>query len=71
VVTSDRSGYVVGPSLEFRIVSPFSIGFEALYKPLHYQDGAVFQNGEVIGFAPNTVLTWQFPVLGKHGKHGT
>jgi hypothetical protein len=40
---------------------------EALYKPLHYRAATVVsQEGAVLGFAPATVVTWQFPVLARY-----
>jgi hypothetical protein len=39
---------------------------EALYKPLRFKAPVSFQDGVVIGFAPATTVTWQFPVLAKY-----
>ncbi len=66
IVESDSGGYVVGPSLDFRLNSRLSLGVEALYKPLRYKEGASFRDNAVIGYAPATVITWQFPVLAKY-----
>lgn len=66
ILQSDSGGYVVGPSFDVRLFPQLSLGVEALYKPLHYSVGVTFQNGAVIGFAPATVVTWQFPVLAKY-----
>ena len=67
VTESDAGGYVIGPSLDVRLFPRLSIGAEALYKPLHYRAAAEFSpKGEVLGFAPATVVTWQFPVLAKY-----
>ena len=67
VVQPDSGGYIVGPSLEIHWSQRISLRVEALNKPLHYQDGAAFNQDNVpIGFAPNTVVTWQFPVLVKY-----
>lgn len=66
-VRSDSGGYVIGPSIEVHFTRRFSLGLDALYKPLHYEQSATFtQTGEVIGFAPATVVTWQFPVLARY-----
>ena len=60
VVQPDSGGYIVGPSLEIHWSQRISLRVEALNKPLHYQDGAAFNQDNVpIGFAPNTVVTWQ------------
>jgi hypothetical protein len=66
IVQSDSGGYIVGPSFDVRLFPQLSVGVEALYKPLRYRAGATFQDGVVIGFAPATVVTWQFPVLVKY-----
>ena len=67
VVQPDSGGYIVGPSLEIHWSQRISLRVEALNKPLHYQDAAAFNQDAVpIGFAPNTVVTWQFPVLVKY-----
>jgi hypothetical protein len=67
VVRSDSGGYVVGPSVGVRLFSGLSLNGEALYKPLHFSQSATFdQNGTVIGYAPATVVTWQFPILAKY-----
>ncbi len=68
VIRSDSVGYVVGPSIELHLTRKFSTVFEALYKPLHYEESASFRRTgedtyEVIGYAPATVVTWQFPLL--------
>lgn len=67
IAESDAGGYVVGVSLGVRLLPQLSVGVDALYKPLHYRQGATFdRNNAVIGWAPATVLTWQFPVLAKY-----
>lgn len=66
IVESESGGGVVGPSLDVRLFRQLSVGAEALYKPLKYRAGATFQNGMVVGYAPATVITWQFPVLARY-----
>ena len=67
IAISDAGGYIVGPTLEVRIVRGLSLVGDALYKPLHYKHGATFHaDGTPIGFAPATVVTWQFPLLAKY-----
>lgn len=65
-VVSEAGGYIVGPTLQLRVRPRVSLGVEALYKPLHYKDSAAFQDGVVVGFAPATVVTWQFPILASY-----
>ena len=67
IVVSDAGGYAIGPALSLQLTPDFMLEVEALYKPLHYEDGVRFRDdGVVTGFAPNTVVTWQFPVLAKY-----
>lgn len=66
VMESDSAGYIAGPALEIRLLPKLWLGAEALYKPLHYQAGATFQNGVLVGYAPASVITWQFPVLARY-----
>jgi hypothetical protein len=67
ITESDSGGYVIGPSLDVRLFPRLSIGVEALYKPLHYRAAASMSwEGEVLGFAPATVVTWQLPVLARY-----
>ncbi len=65
-VLSDDGGYVVGALFEARLSRRMALELDALYKPLHYQDGARVRDGVAVSFAPNTVVTWQFPVLLKY-----
>lgn len=67
ITEPDSGGYVIGPALDVRLFPRLSIGVEALYKPLHYRAAAEFSwEGAVLGFAPATVVTWQFPVLARY-----
>src|SRR3990172_3149960 len=67
VAESDSGGYVAGASVVVRLFPQLSLGFDALYKPLHYRRAATYdQRGMESGFAPATVLTWQFPILAKY-----
>jgi hypothetical protein len=55
IVHSDSGGYIIGPSVAFRLHPRLSLGAEALYKPLHYNS-----------YGPATVVTWQFPILARY-----
>ena len=66
IAISDSGGYIVGPTLEVRFVRGLSLVADALYKPLHYKHAATFHADGTIGFAPATVVTWQFPLLAKY-----
>lgn len=63
---SDVGGYVVGPTVSLRVTPRLFVSLDALYKPLHYRMPAAYLHGELIGFAPATVVTWQFPVLARY-----
>ena len=66
VVRSESGGYVVGSSLDVRLFPRLSLGMEALYRPLHYSIAASFQDGVVLGFIREPVITFEFPVLAKY-----
>lgn len=66
IVCSDSGGYIIGPGLELRWSQHVALVVEALYKPLHYEDAVRFQDGVVVGSAPATVVTWQFPLLARY-----
>ncbi len=67
IFESDSGGYLVGPSLDVRLLPRLSIGAEALYRPLHYRQGVtIASDGSVLGYAPATVVTWQFPILARY-----
>lgn len=66
VVETSKGGYAIGPTVSFRIQERLSLTLDALYKPLGYEMGATYQNGVIVGFAPATVVTWQFPVLANY-----
>jgi len=57
--------YVAGLSVELGLRERLSLEVDGLYRPIHSTtqspnpDGSIFRN-------PFTVLTWQFPVLGKY-----
>jgi hypothetical protein len=57
--------YVAGLSVELALRERLSLEVDSLYRPFHATtlypnpDGSIFKN-------PFTVLTWQFPVLGKY-----
>lgn len=66
ITISDKGGYVVGPTVELLLLRRLSLVTDALYKPLHYRRSATFYADGSIGYAPATVVTWQFPVLAKY-----
>lgn len=66
IAISEARGYVIGPTAEVRIWNSLSIATDALYKPLHYRQSAAFYPDGSIGYAPATVVTWQFPLLARY-----
>lgn len=63
LVLPDSGGFIVGPAIELRLSDRFAVEGAALYKPLHYEDAPSFQGGTIMALAPNTVVTWQYPLL--------
>jgi len=63
---SDKGGYIVGVTVSAKIQERLSLTLDALYKPLSYRDAATYYEGSLVGYAPNTVVTWQFPVLANY-----
>lgn len=63
---SDAGGYILGPAVDVHFNRRFSVGLDALYKPLHYKESATFYPDGSIGYAPATVVTWQFPVMARY-----
>jgi hypothetical protein len=66
ITVSEKGGYFVGPTVEVDVTRRLSVVSDALYKPLHYKKSATFFPDGSIGYAPATVVTWQFPVLMKY-----
>lgn len=66
IAISDAGGYIVGPTMEVRLIRNLSFVADGLYKPLHYEQAATFYPDGRIGYAPATVVTWQFPLLAKY-----
>ncbi len=63
---STRKDYIIGPMVEFELVSHLALEIDALYRPLNFTDsiaqpGESFQSGVTL-----TVVTWEFPVLAKY-----
>lgn len=65
ITLSDKGGYFFGPTVELHLTRRLSVVTDALYKPLHYKRSATFFPNGSIGYAPATVVTWQFPLLTK------
>lgn len=66
VAVSDAGGYILGPAVDVHLNRHFSVGLDALYKPMHYKESATFYPDGTIGYAPATVVTWQFPVMARY-----
>jgi hypothetical protein len=72
IAVSDAGGYLIGLTAEVPVHRNFSFAADALYKPLHYKMSASFYPDRSIGYAPATVVTWQFPLLVRyHFSTGT
>lgn len=63
IAISGKGGFLAGATAEVKVHRNFALSADALYKPLHYQAAATFYPDKSIGYAPATVVTWQFPIL--------
>ena len=58
IIKSGGKGVIVGPMLEWRLSSPFSVELDGLYRELRFEDAR--------GGAHNPTVTWEFPILAKY-----
>jgi hypothetical protein len=63
---SSAKDYVVGPMLELRLLSHWSVETDALYRKLHFASAAVEADGSLNSISRSPVVTWEFPVLAKY-----
>lgn len=54
------------PLLEVRLLRNLFFVADGLHKPLHYKSVANFYPDGSMGFAPATVVTWQFPLQARY-----
>jgi hypothetical protein len=58
--------YVAGPMVEFGLSPHVAFEVDALYRPLNFTFAIAPSNEPQNNGAPNTVVTWEFPVLAKY-----
>jgi hypothetical protein len=63
---STSKDYIVGPMVELGLPLHLSVEIDGLYRPLNFTSAAVNPDGSLNSVAPNTVVTWEFPILGKY-----
>ena len=63
---STSKDYIVGPKVELGLPLHLSVEIDALYRPLNFTSAVVIPDGSLNSVAPNTVVTWAFPILGKY-----
>jgi hypothetical protein len=63
---STSKDYIVGPKVELGLPFHLSVELDALYRPLNFTSAAVNPDGSLNSVSPNTVVTWEFPILGKY-----
>ena len=63
---SESKDYLVGPMLEWRFSSHWSVEVDGLYRKLHLTEAFVEPNGLLNSVSPSPVITWEFPVLAKY-----
>jgi hypothetical protein len=52
--------------VEFGLPWHLSVEIDGLYRPLNFTSASVNPDGSLNSVAPNTVVTWEFPVLAKY-----
>ena len=66
-IYSNSKSYLVGPMVELGLPLHLSVEADGLYRPLHYMDDIIVNSGSALRFNnPNTVVTWEFPLLAKY-----
>ncbi len=66
IAVSDAGGFIFGPTIEIPVNRRFSFAVDEHYKTLHYKQSASFYPDGSVGYAPATVVTWQFPLLARY-----
>ncbi len=52
--------------VEFALPWHLSVEAEGLYRPLNFKSAGVQADGSLNSISPNTVVTWEFPILAKY-----
>ena len=65
---SQAKDYVVGLTLEYRLLGNFSLEGDVLYRELHLEVGLAGPN-RVNSVSPSPVVTWELPLMAKYRFH--
>ena len=65
---SQAKDYVVGLTLEYRLLGNFSLEGDALYRELHLEVGLAGPN-RANSVSPSPVVTWELPLMAKYRFH--
>ena len=65
---SQAKDYVVGLTLEYRLLGNFSVEGDVLYRELHLEVGLAGPN-RVNSVSPSPVVTWELPLMAKYRFH--
>lgn len=63
---STHKEYIVGAMLEFGLPWRMALEVDGLYRPMNFTFAAVLPNEPLNSASPNTIVTWEFPVLAKY-----
>jgi len=66
---STSKDYIVGMMVEFPLRWHLSLEVDGLYRPLNFTFADVRADGSLNNVSPNTVVTWEFPLLAKYKLH--
>ena len=62
---SSSKDYIVGPMVELRLFSDWSVEVDGLYRKLHFTWAGLEADGSLNSISPSPVITWEFPVAGE------
>lgn len=63
---STHKDYIVGAMVEFGLPWRMALEIDGLYRPMNFTFAAVLPNEPLNSVSPNTIVTWEFPVLAKY-----
>jgi hypothetical protein len=63
---STHKEYIVGAMVEFGLPWRMALEIDGLYRPMNFTSAVVLPNDPLNSASPNTIVTWEFPVLAKY-----
>ena len=63
---STHKDYIVGAMVEFGLPWRMALEIDGLYRPMNFTSAVVLPNEPLNSASPNTIVTWEFPVLAKY-----